>query len=62
MAKARSDNVIITGAITGGIRTATMSKALPSTPDDIAAQSATRNRSPGYRPSPRNSECDRNAG
>ena len=39
MAKARSDKVIITCAITGGIHTPTMSDALPITPDDIAAQS-----------------------
>src|SRR6266705_3224485 len=39
MAKPRSDKVIITCAITGGIHTPTMSDALPFTPDDIAAQS-----------------------
>ncbi|HTO65842.1 MAG TPA: 3-keto-5-aminohexanoate cleavage protein [Bradyrhizobium sp.] len=39
MAKQRSDKVIITCAITGGIHTPTMSDALPYTPDDIAAQS-----------------------
>src|SRR5215468_753948 len=39
MAKARSEKVIITCAITGGIHTPTMSDALPYTPDDIAAQS-----------------------
>lgn len=39
MAKKKSDKVIITCAITGGIHTPTMSDALPFTPDDIAAQS-----------------------
>src|SRR5438094_2626309 len=39
MATPRSDKVIITCAITGGIHTPTMSDALPFTPDDIAAQS-----------------------
>src|SRR5215467_3829119 len=39
MAKSRSEKVIITCAITGGIHTPTMSDALPYTPDDIAAQS-----------------------
>jgi uncharacterized protein (DUF849 family) len=39
MAKGRSEKVIITCAITGGIHTPTMSDALPYTPDDIAAQS-----------------------
>src|SRR5437868_12645240 len=39
MAKPRSDKVIITCAITGGIHTPTMSDALPFAPDDIAAQS-----------------------
>jgi 3,5-dioxohexanoate:acetyl-CoA acetone transferase len=39
MAKPRSDKVIITCAITGGIHTPAMSNALPFTPDDIAAQS-----------------------
>jgi uncharacterized protein (DUF849 family) len=39
MAKARSEKVIITCAITGGIHTPTMSDALPYTPDDISAQS-----------------------
>ena len=39
MAKAKSDKVIITCAITGGIHTPTMSDALPVTPDEIAAQS-----------------------
>jgi uncharacterized protein (DUF849 family) len=39
MAKPRSDKVIITCVITGGIHTPTMSDALPFTPDDIAAQS-----------------------
>src|SRR5262247_4578200 len=39
MTKARSEKVIITCAITGGIHTPTMSEALPYTPDDIAAQS-----------------------
>jgi len=39
MAKPRSDKVVITCAITGGIHTPTMSDALPFTPDDIAAQS-----------------------
>mgnify|MGYP001130130396 CR=1 FL=1 len=36
---AKSNKVIITCAITGGIHTPTMSDALPYTPDDIAAQS-----------------------
>jgi hypothetical protein len=35
----RSDKVIITCAVTGGIHTPTMSDALPFTPRDIAAQS-----------------------
>ena len=35
---ARSDKVIVTCAITGGIHTPTMSDALPVTPDAIAAQ------------------------
>ena len=35
----KSDKVIITCAVTGGIHTPTMSDALPFTPDDIAAQS-----------------------
>ncbi len=39
MAKPKSDKVIITCAITGGIHTPTMSSALPVTPDEIAAQS-----------------------
>src|SRR5947208_16023930 len=39
MTKRRSDKVIITCAITGGIHTPTMSDALPFTPADIAAQS-----------------------
>ena len=39
MAKAHSEKVIITCAITGGIHTPTMSEALPYTPDDIAAES-----------------------
>ena len=39
MAKRRSDKVIISCAVTGGIHTPTMSDALPYTPDDIAAQS-----------------------
>jgi 3,5-dioxohexanoate:acetyl-CoA acetone transferase len=39
MAKARSEKVIITCAITGGIHTPTMSDALPYKPDDISAQS-----------------------
>ncbi len=39
MAKPKSDKVIITCAITGGIHTPTMSGALPVTPDEIAAQS-----------------------
>src|SRR5690349_8114360 len=39
MAKRRSDKVIITCAVTGGIHTPTMSEALPYTPGDIAAQS-----------------------
>jgi len=38
VAKAHSDKVIITCAITGGIHTPTMSDALPFTPDAIAAQ------------------------
>ncbi len=38
MSKGRSDKVIITCAITGGIHTLTMPDALPITPDDIAAQ------------------------
>jgi uncharacterized protein (DUF849 family) len=36
--KAKSDKVIITCAITGGIHTPTMSDALPFAPTDIAAQ------------------------
>ena len=39
MGKPKSDKVIITCAITGGIHTPTMSDALPFTPDDITAQS-----------------------
>jgi uncharacterized protein (DUF849 family) len=39
MAKERSEKVIITCAITGGIHTPTMSDALPYTPDEISAQS-----------------------
>ena len=39
VAKRRSDKVIITCAITGGIHTPTMSDALPLTPDQIAEQS-----------------------
>src|SRR6266567_4213592 len=39
MGKPRSDKVIITCAVTGGIHTPTMSDALPFTPDDITAQS-----------------------
>ena len=39
MAKRRSEKVIITCAITGGIHTPTMSDALPYAPADIAAQS-----------------------
>ncbi|MBV1707431.1 MAG: 3-keto-5-aminohexanoate cleavage protein [Hyphomicrobiales bacterium] len=39
MAKTKSDKVIITCSITGGIHTPTMSAALPVTPDEIAAQS-----------------------
>src|SRR5437588_4802001 len=39
MAKPRSEKVIITCAITGGIHTPTMSDALPFTTDDITAQS-----------------------
>jgi uncharacterized protein (DUF849 family) len=39
MAKGRSEKIIITCAITGGIHTPTMSDALPYTPDEIAAQS-----------------------
>jgi uncharacterized protein (DUF849 family) len=39
MAKGRSEKVIITCAITGGIHTPTMSDALPCTPDEISAQS-----------------------
>ena len=39
LAKAPSNKVIITCAITGGIHTPTMSDALPYRPEDIAAQS-----------------------
>jgi uncharacterized protein (DUF849 family) len=39
MAKGRSEKVIITCAITGGIHTPTMSDALPYTLDEISAQS-----------------------
>ena len=39
MAKAPSERVIITCAVTGGIHTPTMSDRLPFTPADIAAQS-----------------------
>ena len=39
MATTKSDKVIITCAVTGGIHTPTMSDALPFTPDDIATQS-----------------------
>ena len=39
MAKARSEKIIITCAVTGGIHTPTMSDHLPYTPDDIATQS-----------------------
>ncbi len=39
LVKPKSDKVIITCAITGGIHTPTMSDALPFTPDDITAQS-----------------------
>jgi uncharacterized protein (DUF849 family) len=39
VAKASSNKIIITCAITGGIHTPTMSEALPYTPDDIAVQS-----------------------
>src|ERR1700753_738742 len=39
MARRRTEKVIITCAITGGIHTPTMSDALPCTPDQIAAQS-----------------------
>jgi uncharacterized protein (DUF849 family) len=39
MAKRRSEKVIITCAITGGIHTPTVFDALPYTPDDISAQS-----------------------
>src|SRR5215471_8977799 len=39
MAKGRSEKVIITCAITGGIHTPTMSDALPYRLEDIAAQS-----------------------
>src|SRR6516165_5757220 len=35
---AKSDNVIITCAVTGSIHTPTMSEALPITPDQIAEQ------------------------
>jgi len=35
---AKSDKVIITCAVTGGIHTPTMSDALPVTPDQIAEQ------------------------
>jgi uncharacterized protein (DUF849 family) len=35
----KSDKVIITCAVTGGIHTPTMSDALPFTPDDVAEQS-----------------------
>src|ERR1700736_6396276 len=38
LAIAKSDKVIITCAITGGIHTPTMSDALPITPDEIASQ------------------------
>ena len=39
MPKGRSEKIIITCAITGGIHTPTMSDALPYTPDDISVQS-----------------------
>jgi uncharacterized protein (DUF849 family) len=39
LAKAPSNKVIITCAITGGIQTPTMTDALPYRPEDIAAQS-----------------------
>jgi uncharacterized protein (DUF849 family) len=39
LATTKSDKVIITCAVTGGIHTPTTSDALPFTPDDIAEQS-----------------------